>query len=61
MDNEKISISEEVISRTLSIIKDIDILMETEKDQDRLMELLHLKEALINSIKPKDGENLHLI
>jgi len=55
MDNEKTSLSEEVISRTLSIIKEIDILMETVKDQNVLMELLHLKEALINSIKPKDG------
>ena len=61
MDNEKTSLSEEVMSRTLSIIKEIDILMETVKDQNVLMELLSLKEALINSIKPKDGENLPLI
>jgi hypothetical protein len=37
MDNEKVLTKEEVITRTLSIIKEIDILMETEKDQTRLM------------------------
>jgi len=46
MDTKKPSTSEEVIRKPLFIIKEIDILVETEKDQNRLMELLHLKDAL---------------
>jgi len=46
-------IIEETIDLTLSIIKEIDILMENEKDQTRLMEMLHLREELIDSILRK--------
>ena len=42
---------DEHISNTLCIIREIDILIESEKDNSRLMELLQLRERLIDSIK----------
>jgi len=53
MCNDAGLIIEETIDLTLSIIKEIDILMENEKDQTRLMEMLHLREELIDSILRK--------
>ena len=55
MGNDASQIIEETIDVTLSIIKDIDILMETEKDQIRRIEMLHLREELIDSL-PKNTE-----
>jgi len=57
MCNDAGLIIEETIDLTLSIIKEIDILMENEKDQTRLMEMLHLREELIDSILRKQKTN----
>jgi hypothetical protein len=62
MCNDADLIIEETIDLTLSIIKDIDILMENEKDQTRLMEMLHLRDELIDSIPRKtEDEQRHKI
>jgi len=62
MCNDAGLIIEETIDLTLSIIKEIDILMENEKDQTRLMEMLHLREELIASIPGKiEDEQRHKI
>ena len=45
------------IDKILSIIKEIDILMEQENDQIRVLEMLHLKEQLIDLIKKKSEEH----
>jgi hypothetical protein len=42
---------DEHITNTICIIREIDILIESEKDKSRLMELLQLREKLIDSIK----------
>jgi hypothetical protein len=42
---------DEHITNTICIIREIDILIESEKDKSRLMELLQLIEKLIVSIK----------
>jgi len=59
MCNDPSLIIDETIDQILFIIKDIDILMENEKDQMRLMEMLHLKAELIDSIKNPEAEKNH--
>ena len=57
MCNDAHVINDETIVRTVSIIKEIDSLVENEKDQTLLVEMLHLKEQLLDSIKEKTERN----
>jgi len=54
MYNDGNPIMHYTIDKTLSVISEIDILYE--KHQDHLMQLLHLKQQLIDVIKKKTEE-----
>ena len=51
MYNDDTTIIEDSSTKTLSIIKEIDILMEREKDNERITEMLLLREELVQSVE----------
>ena len=51
MYNDDTTIIEDSSTKTLSIIKEIDILMEREKDNERITEMLLLTEELVQSVE----------